>query len=84
VPITVSEIYVVCLDIGSAHIFHIRSRTFDTPCPVQSHRDYVNRAVILSVALYGRETPSLALNEEHKPRVSENRVIGNILGPGRN
>lgn len=78
--ITVGEINVGCLDIGPAHI---RSRTFDIPCSVSSHRDYVNRAVILSVVLYGRETSSLALNEEQKPRVSEYRVMRNILGPRR-
>jgi hypothetical protein len=83
VSITVSEIYVGCLDIGPAHISHIRSRTFDIPCSVSSNRDYVNRAVILSVVLYGRKTSSLALNEEEKPRVSEYRVMRNTLGPRR-
>ena len=59
-----SEIYVGCLDIGPAHISHIRSRTFDIPFPVSSHRDYVNKALILSIVLYGCETSSVALSKE--------------------
>jgi len=76
--------YVGCLDNGPARISHIRSRTFDIPCPMQSHRDYVNRAVILCVFFYGRETSSLALYEERKPSVSEKRVMRIIMEPRRN
>lgn len=42
----------------------------------------MNRAVILLVVFDGRLTFSLALNEKEKRRVSENRVMGNILGLG--
>jgi len=80
VSVTVSEIYVGCLNIGPAHISYIRSRNFDIPCSVSNHMDYVNRPVILSVVLYRRETSSLALNEEQKLSVSEYRVMRNILG----
>jgi len=39
--------------------------------------------IILSVVLYGCETWSLALREEHILRVSEDRVLRRILGPMR-
>jgi hypothetical protein len=39
--------------------------------------------VILPVGLYGYETRSLALGEEHRLRVFENRVLRKIFGPKR-
>jgi len=41
------------------------------------------RTVILPVALYGCETWSLTLSEEHRLRVFENRVLSRIFGPQR-
>jgi hypothetical protein len=41
------------------------------------------RTVILLVALYGCETWSLILREEHRLRVFENRVLRKIFGPER-
>jgi hypothetical protein len=41
-----------------------------------------NRTIILSVVLYGCETWSLTLREEHRLRVFENRVLRRIFGPG--
>jgi len=41
------------------------------------------RAIILSVVLYGCETWSLTLREEHRLRVYENRVLRGIFGPRR-
>jgi hypothetical protein len=38
---------------------------------------------ILPVVLYGRETWSLILREEHRLRVFENRVLRRIFGPKR-
>jgi hypothetical protein len=38
---------------------------------------------ILPVVLYGCETWSVALREEHTLRLSENRVLMRILGPKR-
>jgi hypothetical protein len=35
------------------------------------------------VGLYGHETLSLTLKEEHRLRVSENRVLRRIFGPNR-
>jgi hypothetical protein len=38
---------------------------------------------ILPVVLYGCETWSLALREEHRLRVFENRMLRRIFGPNR-
>jgi hypothetical protein len=37
--------------------------------------------IILPVVLYGRETWSLKLREEHRLRVCENRMLRRIFGP---
>jgi hypothetical protein len=39
------------------------------------------KTIILPVVLYGHETWSLTLREEHKLRVFENRVLRRIFGP---
>jgi hypothetical protein len=44
---------------------------------------YVHNARILPVVLYGCETRSLTLREEHRLRVFENRVLRRIFGPQR-
>jgi hypothetical protein len=41
------------------------------------------KTIILPVVLYGCETWSLTLMEEHRLRVFENRVMGRIFGPKR-
>jgi hypothetical protein len=41
----------------------------------------IQKAVILPVLMYGCETWSLILREEHRLRVSENRVLRRIFGP---
>jgi hypothetical protein len=43
----------------------------------------IYKIIILPVVLYGRETWSLTLREEHRPRVLENRVLRRIFGPKR-
>jgi hypothetical protein len=43
----------------------------------------IYKTVILPVVLYGCETWSLTLREEHTLRVSENRVLRRIFGPTR-
>ena len=43
----------------------------------------INRTIILPVVLYGSETWSLTLREEHRPRVFENRMLRRIFGPRR-
>jgi hypothetical protein len=43
----------------------------------------IYKTIILPVVLYGCETWSLTLREEHKLRVFENRVLRRIFGPMR-
>jgi hypothetical protein len=43
----------------------------------------IYRTIILPDVLYGFETWSLALREEHRLRVSMNRALRKILGPKR-
>jgi hypothetical protein len=41
----------------------------------------IRKTIILPVVLYGCETLSLTLREEHRLRVYENRVLRRIFGP---
>jgi hypothetical protein len=41
------------------------------------------KTIILPVVLYGCETLSLTLREEHRLRMFENRVLRRIFGPKR-
>jgi hypothetical protein len=43
----------------------------------------IYKTIILPVVLYGCETWSLTVREEHKLRVFENRVLRRIFGPRR-
>jgi hypothetical protein len=43
----------------------------------------IYKTIILPVVLYGCETLSLTLREEHRLRVFENRVLTRIFGPER-
>jgi hypothetical protein len=44
---------------------------------------FILKTIILPVVLYGCETRSLTLREEHRLRVFENRVLKGILGTKR-
>ena len=43
----------------------------------------IYRTIILPVVLYGCETWSLTLREEHRLMVFENRVLRRVFGPKR-
>ena len=43
----------------------------------------IYRTIILPVVLYGCETWSLTLREEHRLRMFENRVLRRVFGPKR-
>jgi len=43
----------------------------------------IYRTLILPVVMYGCETWSLILREEHRLRVFENRVLRRVFGPKR-
>ena len=44
----------------------------------------IHRSIILPVVLYGCESWSPMLREEHRLRVFENRVLRRIFGPRKN
>jgi hypothetical protein len=53
---------------------------FSPPCSINF---FLLILLILPVVLYGCETWSLTLREEHRLRVFENRVLRRIFGPKR-
>jgi hypothetical protein len=63
----------------------IRFRVFCHPSRLLSRNVKVKifKTIILPVVLYGCETWSLTLREEHRLRVFENRVLRRIFGPKR-
>jgi hypothetical protein len=46
-------------------------------------KNIIYKTIILPVVLYGCETWSLTLREDHRLRVFENRVLRRIYGPKR-
>jgi hypothetical protein len=54
----------------------------ETPSHIKYLKIEIYRTIILPVVLYGCETWSLTLREEHRLRVFENRVL-RIFGPKR-
>jgi hypothetical protein len=59
------------------------SETFVLPLLSRNLKVKIYRTKILPFVLYGYETWSLTLREEHRLRVSENRVLRGIFGPKR-
>jgi hypothetical protein len=53
------------------------------PSVVKNLKMRIYKTVILPVILYGYETWSLTLREEHRLRVFENKVLRRIFGPKR-
>jgi hypothetical protein len=62
----------------------IQSKIFCLPVSYQKNlKIKIHKTVIFPVVLYGCETWSLTLGEEHRLRVFEKRVLGRIFGPKR-
>jgi hypothetical protein len=62
----------------------IQSRTFLSSRLLSKNiKIRIYKTIILPVVLYGWETWSLTLREEHRLRVFENRVLRRIFGPKR-
>jgi hypothetical protein len=62
----------------------IQSKIFCLPVSYQKNlKIKIYKTVILPVVLYGCETWSLNVGEEHRLRVFENRVLRKIFGPKR-
>jgi hypothetical protein len=62
-------------------LFSLKSFVF--PTHIKNLKIKIYKTVILPVVLYGFETWSLTLREEHRLRVFENRVLRRIFGPKR-
>jgi hypothetical protein len=59
----------------------IRFRTFCLlVCCQKNLKIRIYKTIILPVVLYGCETWSLTLRDEHRLRVFKNRVLGRIFG----
>jgi hypothetical protein len=62
----------------------IQSKIFLSSCLVSKNLQIkIYKIVILPVVLYGCETWSLTLKEEHRLRAFENRMLRRIFGPKR-
>jgi hypothetical protein len=70
--------------LNSVRLDTIQSGTFSSPRLLSKKiKIRIYKTIILSVVLYGRETLSLTLREEHRLREFENRVLRRIFGPKR-
>jgi hypothetical protein len=58
-------------------------KSFVFPSHIKNLKIKIYKTVILPVVLYGCETWSLSLREEHRLRVFENSVLRRIFGPER-
>jgi hypothetical protein len=61
----------------------IRARILYKGCSLKNIKIKIYKTIILFVVLYGCDTWSLTLREEHRLRVFENRVLRRIFGPKR-
>jgi hypothetical protein len=71
------------LNSGNAYYHSVQS-LFSSRLLSRNVKVKIYKTIILPVVLYERETWSLTLREEHRPRVFENRVLRRIFGPKRN
>jgi hypothetical protein len=68
------------LNSGNAY-YHSVQNPFSSRLLSENINIRIYKAIILPVVLYGCETWSLTLREEHRLRVFENRVLRRICGP---
>jgi hypothetical protein len=66
------------LDLGNA-CYHSVQKLLSSPLLSTNVKIRIHNTIVLPVVLYGHETWSLALREEHRLRVFENRLL-RILG----
>jgi hypothetical protein len=70
------------LDSGNAY-YHSTQNLLSSRLVSEDVKMKIYKTIVLSVVLYGCETWSLTLREEHRLRVFENRVLRRIFGPKR-
>jgi hypothetical protein len=68
-------------NLGNACDYSVQVLSFHLLC--RSIKVNIFRVIILPLVLYGCETWSVTLREEHRLRVFENRVLRRIFGPKR-
>jgi hypothetical protein len=70
------------LNVGNAYYHSVQNFSFSRLLS-KNLSIIIYKTIILPVVLYGCETWSLTLREEHTLRVFENRVLKRIIGPKR-
>jgi hypothetical protein len=70
------------LNLGNA-CYHLVQSLFSCRLLSRNVKVKIYKTIILPVVLYGCETWSLTLREEHRLRVFENRALRRIFGPKR-
>ena len=70
------------LKLGNA-CYHLMQNVLSSSLLSKHLKIKIYRTITLAVVLYGCETWSLTLSEEHRLRVFENRVLRRIFGPKR-
>jgi hypothetical protein len=70
------------LNSGNACYYSIQSLLF-TRLLSKSVKIKIHKIIILLLVLYGCETWSLTLGEEHRLKMFENRVLKEVFGPWR-
>jgi hypothetical protein len=67
--------------LNSGNACYCSVKDFFFPSQITKPEDKVYKTVILPVVMYGRETCSLTLGEEHGLRFFDNRALRKIFGP---
>jgi hypothetical protein len=67
---------------GNAH-YHSVQKIVSPRLLSKNLKNRIYKTIILPVVLYGCETLSLTLTDEHSMRVFESRVLRRIFGPKR-
>jgi hypothetical protein len=62
-------------------VYHSVQKLLSSRLPSKNIKIRINITIILSVILYGCETSSLTLREEHRLRQFKKRVLRIIFGP---
>jgi hypothetical protein len=70
------------LNSGNA-CYHLVQKLLSSRLLSKNLKIRIYNTIVLPVVLYGRETWSVTLREEHRLRVFENRVLRRIFGPKR-
>jgi hypothetical protein len=70
------------LKLGNAY-YHSVQNLLSSSSLSKNLKMKIYRTIILPIILYGCETWTLTLREEHRLRVFENRVLRRIFGPKR-